>query len=108
MSESSRETASSCSIRVSLNIIGIEAAIAKAAIKALSPDDRTAPAWLKVSEKLEGNRLVIEVSADNAPCTRLSSVRNTVDEILEFLYALLKTLEETAKTLKGSSGKTQQ
>jgi hypothetical protein len=108
MSVYSRETASTCSIRVALRVRGVDRHAAEAAVRALSPDDRTAPSWLQVRESVDDSGLAIEVLADHVPCTRLGSVRNTVDEILEFLYALLKTLEETAKTLKGRSSETQQ
>lgn len=63
---------------------------ARAIVEALKPDDKTAPSWLHVVERIEGGDLVLEVEA---PLERLGSVRNTVNEILEFLYASLKTIE---------------
>ena len=76
---------------------------AQAVVEALRPDDKTAPSWLRVVEHIEGGDLVLEVEA---PLERLGSVRNTVNEILEFLYASLKTIEAVGResekeTIKG-------
>ena len=70
---------------------------AQAVVEALKPDDKTAPTWLRVVERVEDGDLVLEVEA---PLEKLGSVRNTVNEILEFLYAALKTIE-----VVGESGK---
>jgi len=71
---------------------------AQAVLSAIRPDDRTAPPWLIIREEQDGQYIRIIVEAGDTQ--RLGSVRNTVDEILEFLYSLLKSIEETAKTLK--------
>jgi len=73
---------------------------ARAVVEALRPDDKTAPSWLRVVERIEDGDLILEVEA---PLERLGSVRNTVNEILEFLYASLKTIEAVGR----ESGKKQ-
>jgi len=73
---------------------------ALAVLRAIKPDNRTAPPWLRIREELDGPRIRISVEALAKDPHRLGSVKNTVDEILEFLYSLLKSIEETAKTLK--------
>ncbi len=92
-----------CRVRVQVKVYGVEPRVAEAAVSALKPDDRTAPPWLRIEERIRGDTLEIEVSVEDEACRRLGTLRNTVDEILEFLYGLLKTLEETAKTLKEAS-----
>lgn len=76
-------------IKVAVRVKGLNEK-ALAIVEALKPDDKTAPSWLHVVERIEGGDLVLEVEA---PLERLGSVRNTVNEILEFLYASLKTIE---------------
>ncbi len=85
-------------IRVELLIETSSPVEAQALLSAIKPDDRTAPPWLAIREEQDGQYIRVVVEADDAQ--RLGSVRNTVDEILEFLYSLLKSIEETAKTLK--------
>jgi len=85
-------------IRVELLIETNNPEEAQALLSAIRPDDKTAPSWLTIREKQDGHYIRIVVEAEDT--RRLGSVRNTVDEILEFLYSLLKSIEETAKTLK--------
>ena len=68
---------------------------AQAAASSLRPDDATAPQWMSIVERVEGQDLVIELRA-RAPPGKVGSVRNTVDEILEYLQSMLKTLERVA------------
>ena len=86
-------------VRVALRIHGLGEAKARALLESLRPDDKTAPPWLEIVERVENGDLVIEVSAREA---RLRSLKNTVDEIISFLYATLKTLEEVAKPKRTS------
>ncbi|ABM80295.1 KEOPS complex subunit Pcc1 [Hyperthermus butylicus] len=95
-----QQAASKARIRVTLTIHGVERSVAEAAIEALKPDDETAPSWMRINESYDDEGLHITVEADVDNPRKLGSIRSTVDEMLEFLYALLKTLEATAKTLK--------
>ncbi len=63
----------------------------KALLKALKPDDATAPEWLRINERVEGETLRITITA---PRVRVMSVRSTADEILEYAYSLLRLLEK--------------
>ncbi len=77
-------------------VIRVEAGEAAEALRAsIAPDNATAPSWLRIEERVEDGALVVEVSTTDA--ARAKSLRNTVDEIVAFLYAMLKTLEEVAK-----------
>ena len=68
---------------------------AEAIARALRPDDATAPEGLEVAEAVEGGDLVVRVRA----CGRgLMTVRNTVDEVLEFLYAALRAIEAASRS----------
>lgn len=86
-------------VRVTLRIHGLGEAKARALLESLRPDDKTAPPWLEIVERIENGDLVVEVFAREA---RLRSLKNTVDEIISFLYATLKTLEEVAKPKRTS------
>ena len=79
-----------------IRIHGLGQRAAEAAAKALRPDDATAPPWLRIEEAVEDGNLVIRVEVTGEEL-RLGTLRNTVDEVLSVLYALLKTLEEAAK-----------
>jgi hypothetical protein len=61
-----------------------------ALLSALKPDDETAPKWLKIREEIRGSMLQVVIEA---PITRIMSARQTSDEILEYSYSLLRTLE---------------
>lgn len=82
-------------IKVFIRISGIEAA--EAIASSLRPDDATSPSWLRIEEKAVGDKLEILVEAD-VNGKRAGSVRNTVDELLSFIYATLKAIEAVAKT----------
>ena len=79
-----------------IRVHGLGPRAAEAAAKALRPDDATAPPWLRVEERVEGGDLVIRVEVTGGEA-RLGTLRNTVDEVLSVLYALLKSIEEAAK-----------
>ncbi len=99
MQKSTRKSADNKQlIRVELLIETSSPQEAQALLSAIRPDDETAPSWLTIREEQDGQYIRIVVEAKDT--RRLGSVRNTVDEILEFLYSLLKSIEETAKTLK--------
>jgi hypothetical protein len=100
LEQSSERIASNMKILVDIIIEKLGKREAKALLKAIRPDNLTAPPWLKIKEEIvaEGLRIVAEASIEQP--YRVGSVKNTVDEILEFIYSLLKTLEEAAKTLK--------
>jgi hypothetical protein len=103
----SRWAAVSASIRAVIRIHELGGRVASAAASSLRPDDAAAPAWLKIRERVEDGDLVIEIVVDEVSHVRLGSLRNTVDEILSVLYALLRSIEETAKALKeGGAGAT--
>lgn len=87
-------------ISVSLRVHGVGKDTARALAAAVRPDNRTAPSWMSITERVDGDDLVIEVVAEVEGARRIGSIRNTVDEILEYLYSLLKSIEETTKTLK--------
>ena len=93
---------SELSIRVSLRIHSVGCSLAEAIAAAIRPDNKTAPPWMNIVERVEGDDLVIEVTARVGKAKRIGSIRNTVDEILEYLYSLLRSIEETTKTLKQS------
>lgn len=69
----------------------------KALLQAIRPDDKSSPPWLKIREEATKEGLVIEVEA---PLERIRSARNTIDEIIEFLYAALKSLEQVSLDAK--------
>ncbi len=87
---------SSIRVRVELRIHGVGSLLGEALAKAIAPDDATAPQWMNITESVEGEDLIVIVEA-TIPAERMGSIRNTVDEILEFLYATLKSLEELEK-----------
>ncbi len=91
-------------IHAEIRIHGLGPALAEAAARSIRPDDREAPPWLRIEEKTEGDDLVVTVDIVDADAARLGSLRNTVDEILSVLYALLRSLEEAAKPLKTGEG----
>lgn len=97
---SMRGSARSPRIWIRLRIQGLEEKLARAVLEALKPDDLTAPAWLRIEERVEDGDLVVYIETAENTSTRVGSLRNTVDEILSYTYALLKTIEETAKALK--------
>ena len=88
-------------IKVVIKIEGLGKAYAKSLLKAIRPDDSTVPQWLQIREKVEGDALLVEVVTTTS--RRVRSLRNTVDELLSFLYATLRTLEEVAKTKSPST-----
>ena len=83
-----------------LRIHGIGRRAAEAAKASIRPDNKVSPDWLEIKETVEGDDLVIEVRVKELSKTRLGGLRNTVDELLSVIYALLKSIEETAKALK--------
>jgi len=87
-------------ISVSLRVQRVGEDTARALAAALRPDNKTAPSWMNITEHVDGDDIVIEVAAEVESARRIGSIRNTVDEILEYLYSLLKSIEETTKTLK--------
>jgi len=91
-------------LHAEIRIHGLGKAVAEAAARSLRPDDREAPPWLRVEERVEDGDLVVTVDIVDADAVRLGSLRNTVDEILSVLYALLRSLEEAAKPLKTGEG----
>ncbi|WP_168371179.1 KEOPS complex subunit Pcc1 [Pyrodictium occultum] len=87
-------------MEILLRIEGLGEEAARALQAAIRPDDATAPRWMRISERVEDGDLVLELAVEAGDPRRLGSLRNTVDEILEYLYSLLKAIEETTKTLK--------
>ncbi len=87
-----------------LRIHGLGERAALAALESIRPDNREVPGWLRIEERVEDGDLVIEVVVDEVSRTRLGSLRNTVDELLSVLYALLRSIEEAAKALKEAGG----
>ncbi len=91
-------------LHAEIRIHGLGRELAEAAARSIRPDDQEAPPWLRIEERVENGDLVITVDIVDADATRLGSLRNTVDEILSVLYALLRSLEEAAKPLKTGEG----
>ncbi len=84
-------------ISVEIRIEVKDKRVAEALVAAIRPDDRTAPPGLEIEENVVDGDLLVKVRA----CGRsLGTVRNTVDEVLEYTYAALKAVEEVAQTLK--------
>ena len=86
---------SSCEVqvRVQVTVHSVGRRAAEALAKALRPDDATSPPWMVIREEPVGDDLRVSIEA----CinrSKVKSIRNTVDEIIEFLYAALKTIEE--------------
>jgi len=79
------------SIDLKLIIPCCDARGCRALREALAPDDKSAPSWLRIEERIEGDSLVVFV---RAPLERGMSVRATIDEIIEYAYSLLKTVEK--------------
>ncbi len=96
--ESSGREGASPRIRAVIRIHGLGRDRAEALLAALRPDDRDAPSWLSITERVEDGDLVVVVEVKGGPA-RLGSLRNTVDEILVAAYALLRSIEEATKTL---------
>ena len=65
---------------------------ARSLLEAVRPDDETAPPGLLIEEAVDAGDPVVRVSACADP-RRIGSVRNTVDEVLEFTYAALRAIE---------------
>ncbi len=95
-----RSSAENPRIWINLRIQGLEKKLAQAVLEALKPDNLAAPAWLRIEERIEGRDLVVHIETTENTPTRIGGLRNTIDEILSYTYALLKTIEETAKALK--------
>ncbi len=70
--------------------------LAQSLLEAIRVDDRTAPPSLGISEAVDNGDLVITVEACAEP-KRIGSVRNTVEEIVEFAYAALKAIEASQR-----------
>lgn len=87
-------------VRVTLRIHGLGRRLAGSVAEAVRPDNAAAPTWLKVSERVDGDDLVLLIEVSDASRVRLGSLRNTVDELLAYIYGLLRSLEEAAKALK--------
>ncbi len=88
------------SVRVTLRVHGLGGRLASSVVEAVKPDDSTAPDWLKIVERIDGDDLVLLVEVSGASRVRLGGLRNTVDELLAYIYGLLRSLEEAAKALK--------
>ncbi|BEP18633.1 hypothetical protein PYJP_19850 [Pyrofollis japonicus] len=100
MEQSNERNANNMKVLVDITIEELGKREAEALLKAIKPDNLTAPPWLRIKEEIAAKGLRIVVEALIEQPYRVGSVKNTVDEILEFIYSLLKTLEEAAKTLK--------
>jgi len=87
-------------IWVELVIEGVDERLADSIIAAIRPDNATAPGWMSISEHVSEKGLVLRVEVRDDGRLRVGSLRNTVTEIIEQVYALLKTIEETTKSLK--------
>ncbi len=87
-------------LRAVIRIHDLGRKAAEASLASIRPDNLDAPSWLQLSETVENGDLVIEISVRDLSPMRLGSLRNTVDEILSVLYAMLRSIEETAKALK--------
>ncbi|NOZ89279.1 MAG: hypothetical protein GXO15_05075 [Crenarchaeota archaeon] len=98
MQGSTRPDASGARLRAVIRVHGLGRERARAVAEALRPDDLEAPEWLKIREEVDDGDLVITVEVAGG-AARLGSLRNTIDELLSVTYALLRSLEEAAKTL---------
>ncbi len=58
--------------------------------RAIRPDDATAPSWLKIEEEVGGEELRVRIEA---PVSKILSARSTAEEIIEYSYSLLRSLE---------------
>ena len=88
-----------CSRRVRLEIlIPCHPRECEALVAALRPDDRTAPEWLTIREEVLGEGLLIVVEA---PVARVMSARQTADEVIEYSYSLLRSLEAISEAAGG-------
>lgn len=95
-----RSSAKNMHIWIKLRIENLGEELAQTVLSAIKPDNLTAPAWLKIKENVEEGSLVLYIETSKSTPTRVGSLRNTVDEILSYTYALLKTIEVSTKVLK--------
>ncbi len=65
----------------------------------MEPDNRTAPQWLRIEQQVRDGKLIVHIEA---PLEKGMSVRATVDEIIEYAYSLLKTVESIGGCSKRS------
>lgn len=87
------------SIELKIRIHGVGRKLAEASIAAIRPDNLEAPSGIEIKEYIDDKDLVISVRVSSNKI-RLGTLRNTVDELLEYLYSLMLSIEELAKTLK--------
>jgi tRNA threonylcarbamoyladenosine modification (KEOPS) complex Pcc1 subunit len=83
-------------VRVELTIELNDEDKARSLLYAIRPDDRTAPPPLSISEAVSEGNLVVKVSA----CIdgkAIGSLKNTVNEILDYVYAALRSIEVVEK-----------
>ena len=93
-----------CSRRVMLEIIipCDSREKCEAVYRAIKPDDATAPSWMKIREEVSDGQLRVVIEA---PVSRIMSTRATVDEIIEYGYSLLRSLELVSEPTGGSDEK---
>ncbi len=71
----------------------------EALLAALRPDDATAPPWMRIREERRHGSVVIVIEA---PVSRVMSARQTADEVIEYSYSLLRSLEAISGEAGGS------
>ena len=93
-----------CSRRVTLEIVIPCGSREKceAVYHAIKPDDATAPSWMAIREEVEDARLRVVIEA---PVSRMMSARATADELIEYSYSLLRSLELVSGPTGGSDEK---
>ncbi len=74
----------------------------EAVYRAIKPDDATAPPWMRIREYVEDAQLRVVIEA---PVSRIMSARATADELIEYSYSLLRSLELVSGPTGGSDEK---
>ncbi|WP_083818573.1 KEOPS complex subunit Pcc1 [Pyrolobus fumarii] len=69
-----------------------------AIVEAIRPDNREAPDWLVIRERIGDDVVVVEIEA---PVERVMSVRATLDEVMEYVYSLLRSIESLLEAAEG-------
>ncbi len=87
------------SLELEIRIHGVGRKLAEASIAAVKPDNLESPEGIEITEHIDNNDLVINVKVASDKI-RLGTLRNTVDELLEYLYSFMLSVEELAKTFK--------
>ena len=103
---SSSSSAASCRglVRVELEVEVGDERLARALLEAVRPDDETAPPHLRIREEVAGGSLRFTVEGCADP-KRIGSVRNTVNEILEYTYAALKAIDAALARSRRGTGR---